>query len=58
MFSFFVVLLDFRKYQSKVLYPKIVISDLTGFVLCLCQDFSCLITGHAFDCFVRCELRC
>ena len=54
MVSFFMVLLNFRKYQSKVLYPNIVISVLTGFNLFFCQDFNCLILGHAFDCFVRC----
>ena len=48
MFSLIVVLLNFRKYRRSVLFPKIVVSALTGLVLYLCHDFSCLITGSRF----------
>ena len=48
VFSLIVVLLNFRKYRRSVLFPKIVVSALTGLVLYLCHDFSCLITGSRF----------
>ena len=42
------MLLNFLKYQRSVLFPKIVVSAFTGFVLYLCHDFSCLNTGSRF----------
>ena len=46
-----VVLLNFLKYLRSVLFPKIVESAFVGFVLCLCLDLSCLLTGSKFWCF-------
>ena len=46
--SFIVVLLNFRKYRRSVSFPKTVLSAFAGFVLYLCHDFSCLITGSRF----------
>ena len=40
--------LNFRKYRRSVLFPKNVVSAFAGFVLYLCHDFSCLITGSRF----------
>ena len=48
VFSLIVVLLNFLKYRRSVLFRKIVVSAFTGFVLYLCHDFSCLITGSRF----------
>ena len=48
VFSLIVVLLSFRKYRRSVLFPKMVVSALTGLVLYLCHDFSCLNTGSRF----------
>ena len=46
--SFMVVLLNFLKYLRSVLFPKIVVSGFVGFVLYLCHDLSCLMTGSRF----------
>ena len=54
MFSFILVLLNFLKYRSSVLFPKIVVSAFAGFVLNLCHDLSCLITGSRFWYFCIC----
>ena len=43
-----VVLLNFLKYLSSVLFPKIVVSAFVGFVLYLCHDLSCLMTESRF----------
>ena len=48
MFSFIVVLLNFQKYRRNVLFPKTVVSAFAGFVLNLCHDLSCLMTGSRF----------
>ena len=48
VFSFIVVLLNFLKYRRSVLFPKIGVSAFTGFVLNLCHDLSCLMTGSRF----------
>ena len=48
VFSLIVVLLKFLKYRRSVLFPKIVKSVFVGFVLYLCHDLSCLITGSRF----------
>ena len=48
MLSFIVVLLFFLKYRRSVLFPNIVASAFAGFVLYLCHDLSCLITGSKF----------
>ena len=48
VFSLIVVILNFRNYLRSVLFPKIVVSALTGLVLYLCHDFSCLTTGSRF----------
>ena len=48
MFSFIEVLLNFRKYLRSVLFPRIVISILIGYVFYLCQDFNYLETGSRF----------
>ena len=48
MLSFIVVLLNFLKYLRSVLFPKIVVSAFAGFVIYLCYDLSCLITGSKF----------
>ena len=48
VFSFMDVLLIFLKYRRSVSFPIIVISAFTGFVFCLCQDLSCLMTGSRF----------
>ena len=40
-----VVLLNFLKYLRSVLFPKIVVSAFVDFVLYLCHDLSCLMTG-------------
>ena len=48
MFSFIVVLLNFRIYRRSVLFPGIVVSAFAGFVLYLCHDLSCQITGSRF----------
>ena len=39
------VLLKFRKYRRSVLFPRIGVSEFAGFVLYLCRDLNCLITG-------------
>ena len=43
-----VVLLNFLKYLRSVLFPKMVVSAFVGFVLNLCHDLSCLMTGSRF----------
>ena len=48
VFSFMVVLLNFLKYLRSVLFPKIVVLAFVGFVLYLCHDLSCLMTGSRF----------
>ena len=48
VFSLIVVLLNLRKYRRSVLFPRMVESALTGLVLYLCHDFSCLIIGSRF----------
>ena len=48
VFSFMVVLLNFLKYLRSVLFPEIVVSAFVGFVLNLCHDLSCLMTGSRF----------
>ena len=48
MFSIIVVLLNFLKNRRSVLFPNIVASAFAGFVLYLCHDLSCLITGSKF----------
>ena len=48
MLSFIVVLLAFLKYRRSVLFPKVVVSAFVCFVLYLCHDLSCLITGSKF----------
>ena len=45
VFLFIVALINFRKYRSKVLFPKIVMSAFTGFVLYFYRKLSCLMTG-------------
>ena len=47
-FRFFVVLLNFRKCRSNVLFHKFVILVFAGFVLYLCQIFICLMTLSIF----------
>ena len=42
------MLTNFRNYRRSVLFPKIVVSAFAGFVLYLCHDFGCLITGSKF----------
>ena len=51
VFSFMEVLLNFLKYLTSNLFPRIVMSALIGLVLYLCHDFSCLMTGSRFWCF-------
>ena len=53
MLSFIVVFLNFLKYRRRVLFPKIVVSALVSFVLYLCHDFSCLMTGSRFSYFCK-----
>ena len=48
VFSLIVVLLNFLKYLRRVLFPSMAVSALSGLVLCLCQDFSCPMTGSRF----------
>ena len=48
MFSLIVVLLNFLKYLRRVSFPNILVSALSGLVLYLCPDFSCLMTGRFF----------
>ena len=48
MLSFIVVLLNFLKKRRSVLFPNIVTSAFDSFVLYLCHDLSCLITGSKF----------
>ena len=48
VFSFIIVLLNFLKYRRSVLFPKIVVSTFAGFVINLCHDLSCLMTGSRF----------
>ena len=48
MFSLIEVLLNFLKYLRRVLIPRMVVSALIGLVLCLCQNFNCLMTGSKF----------
>ena len=43
-----VVLLNFLKYLRSVLFPKMVVSAFVGFVLNLCHDLGCLMTGSRF----------
>ena len=47
-----VVLLNFLKYLRSVLFPKIIVSLCVGFVLYLCHDLRCLMTGQGFGIFV------
>ena len=53
MFLFIVVLFNFRKYRRSVLFPRIVVSAFAGFVLYLCHDLSCRITGSKFWYFCK-----
>ena len=48
VFSIIVVLLNLKKNRSKVLVPKIVIMASMVFVLYMCQNFNCRITGSRF----------
>ena len=48
MFSLIEVLLNFLKHLRRVLFPRMVVSALSGFVLYLCQDFNCVMTGSKF----------
>ena len=43
-----VVFLNFLKYRRIVLFPEIVVSAFVGFVLNMCHDLNCLMTGSRF----------
>ena len=43
--------INYLRYLRRVLFHRMVISALIVVVLCLCQDFKCLMTGSVFRCF-------
>ena len=48
VFSFIVVVIICLKNRRSILFPKNGASTFVGFVLYLCHDLSCQITGSSF----------